>query len=415
MKKTTTIFDRQFRDEDLQLLDSGTPTIIKEETKMLLRKYNTEIFEPDVRELGTPSSEDIDFLMKRTAAARPGRRAFPWRILALAASVMIVGGIVFFAVNDGGEGNVGPRGPEHPQTGFRGQSPAAAVVTPKSEAKKAPLAYLADVQGTVKIRRPGQADITPTGACDVLYADDIVSLDANAGAKMIYSDAFFEIKGMGQYRVQAPDPVSADNKTATPKVLFRGQPGSGGGNMVVPPRTMLAAVVAPITRAKGDNVAVYSPRGASFTATPEVKIAGDPSQTYEVCVLDLEGKTVGKSVSMRGGSSVPWKTISDTPLVDDEIYHLSIRHGGKIVNDQNESSFWHLTGTERENLTIALRQIESIQTESTRLFFRANALYMNGCYSEACAIAESLTKLEPQNTLYVNLTKLIVKELGIKQ
>lgn len=414
VKKSATIFDRQFREEDLKLLDSGTQTMIKEETKMLLRKYNTEIFEPDIRELFIPSSGEIDSLMEKTAAARPGRRTFPWRILALAASIMVVCGIAFFVVHDGGKGEIGTQeqGPV-PQTVFRGQSPTTAVMPPKSNEKKEPLAYLADFRGTVKIQRSGQTDITPSGACEVLYADDIVSLDANAGAKMIYSDAFFEIKGMGQYRVQTPDPVSADDRTATPKVLFRGQPGSGGGNMVVPPSTMLAAVVAPITRAKGDNVAVYSPRGASFTATPEVRIAGDPSQTYEVCVLDLEGKIVGKSVSMRGGASVPWKTISDTPLAEDEIYHLRIRCGGKIVNDQNESSFWRLSGAERENLMTALRQVDSIQAEATRLFFRANALYMNGCHSEAYAIVDDLLQKNPNVKFYVQLKVLCKISLKI--
>ena len=384
---------------------------------MLLRKYNTEIFEPDIRELRTPSSSEIDLLMKRTATARPGRRFFSWHILALAASVMVVCGITFFVMHSGSKGIIGSHGSSQvPQTTFRGQTPATVGVMPKNDEKKMPQAYLADIQGAVKIRRSGQVDLLPSGACEILYVGDIVILEAGAKAKMIYEDAFFGIEGAGQYLVQAPDPVSTDNKSTTPKILgtTRGLLGMTNNNMVVPPRTMLAAVVAPITRANGSDVAIYSPRGASFSDTPAIKIAGDTAKIYEVCVLDLEGKVVGRPINMRGGSMIPWAKISNIALADDEIYHLTIRCGGKIVNDQNESTFWRLSGTDCENLKTTLRQVDSIQTETTKIFFRASALYMNGCHSEALLLVEGIQNYK-DDQLCRQLHALCLKALGVSR
>ena len=101
MKKT--IFDRRLPDEDIEILNDGGP-VDEEEKRLLklLRERNTEIFEPNDRELETPSAGEIDKLMNKTASFRPRRRAFPWRILALAASVLIVSGVALFTMRSGG-------------------------------------------------------------------------------------------------------------------------------------------------------------------------------------------------------------------------------------------------------------------------------------------------------------------------
>ena len=99
MKKAETIFDRRLPDEDIEILTDGEP-VDEEEKRLLklLREHNTEIFEPNDRALEAPSEAEIEQLMEKTASVRPRRKAFPWRMLGLAASVVVVCGIAFFTM-----------------------------------------------------------------------------------------------------------------------------------------------------------------------------------------------------------------------------------------------------------------------------------------------------------------------------
>lgn len=394
MKKPTTIFDKQYRLADRKIQGKVENTTEKENADMLLRKYNTEIFDPEFRELEKALPEEIENLMSRTLKSKkPILFQRNWsassKIWALAASLALVCGIAFYAfrVGDNTSHNQMPS----PDYRVRGQgAPAAnAAAAVSDEKQKNALAYLVDVQGNVKVVRTSKKEITPS-SCEVLYKDDVVVLAAGAKAKIMYEDAFFEVSGAKRYQIQAPDPVIQENgkivsQRVEPSITTRGNHLglSKIPSMIMPPRTLLAQVVTPITRAGNNTIPIYSPQGASYTDRPDLKIGGDPQKIYTVTILE-DGEAIGRPVNIKGQMVVPWSEISNVPIKDmgDAIYEVKVQYNGKIVNGTN-SSFWRLSKTDRERMTFALRYIDSMKTESARIFFKANTLYMNRCYSEA--------------------------------
>lgn len=394
MKKPTTIFDKQYRLEDRKIQGKVENTTEKENADMLLRKYNTEIFDPEFRELEKALPEEIENLMSRALKSKkPILFQRNWsassKIWTLAASLALVCGIAFYAfrVGDNTSHNQVPS----PDYRVRGQgAPVAnAAAAVSDEKQNNALAYLVDVQGNVKVVRASKKEITPS-SCEVLYKDDVVVLAAGAKAKIMYEDAFFEVSGAKRYQIQAPDPVIQENgKVASqrvePSITTRGNHLglSKIPSMIMPPRTLLAQVVTPITRAGNNTIPIYSPQGASYTDRPDLKIGGDPQKIYTVTILE-DGEAIGRPVNIKGQMVVPWSEISNVPIKDmgDAIYEVKVQYNGKIVNGTN-SSFWRLSKTDRERMTFALRYIDSMKTESARIFFKANTLYMNRCYSEA--------------------------------
>lgn len=425
MKKPTTIFDKQYRLEDRKIQGKVDNTTEKENADMLLRKYNTEIFDPEFRELEKALPEEIEKLMSRTLKSqKPILFQRNWsassKIFALAASLALVCGIAFYAfrVGDNTSHNQMPS----PDYRVRGQGTPVvnAAVAVSDEKQNNALAYLVDVQGNVKVLRTSKKEITPS-SCEVLYKDDVVVLAAGAKAKIMYEDAFFEVSGAKRYQIQAPDPVIQENgKVASqrvePSITTRGNHLglSKIPSMIMPPRTLLAQVVTPITRAGNNTIPIYSPQGASFTNKPIVKIGGDPDLAYTVSILDLEGAVIGKAMSMKGKTQREWTDFTNSPIVEDEIYTLRVQFNGKIVNDANNASFWLLSKQDREKVTVALKFADAVKSERERAFFRANAFYMNGCYAEAYAIAEKdISKMQNQ-PLYEKFMKMCLLALGIK-
>lgn len=424
MKKIETIFDKHSREEDLNLLKNDKSTQDEEKTKMLLRRYNIEIFEPDIRDLNCPEQREIDMIMEKTKSLRPSNshNFFSIRYFAYAASVLVVCGLTFSVLktnytekNMPGSGSSGTT-----NTQFRGVAPVAPATPAKDKKDSEPLAYLVDMQGKIEIVRQGGKKNAPS-SCEVLYKGDVVVLADKAKAKVMYSDAFFNVSGPMQYKIEDPDPVAVSQnndvvKRLKPTITTRGM--HWGLNttppIVMPPRTLLASAVTPITRAGIDGISVFSPKGASFTDKPIVRIGGDPNLTYTVSILDLEGTVIGKSVTMKGNTQQGWTNFTNTPIVEDEIYTLRVQQNGKIVNDINNASFWLLSKQDKEKVSVALKYVDSVESEQERTFFQANAFYMNGCYAEAYAIVKLLTDKYSGNALYLNLVQLTRNALKIK-
>lgn len=424
MKKFETIFDKHSREDDLNLLKNDKSSQDEEKTKMLLRRYNTEIFEPDIRDLNCPGQREIDMIMAKTKSLRPSNshNFFSIRYFAYAASFLIVCGLTFSVLKTNyTEKNMsgsGPSGTSNNQ--FRGVAPVAPATPAKDKKDSEPLAYLVDMQGKIEIVRQGGKKNAPS-SCEVLYKGDVVVLADKAKAKVMYSDAFFNVSGPMQYKIEDPDPVAVSQnndvvKRLKPTITTRGM--HWGLNttppIVMPPRTLLASAVTPITRAGIDGISVFSPKGASFTDKPIVRIGGDPNLTYTVSILDLEGTVIGKAVTMTGNTQQGWTNFTNTPIVEDEIYTLRVQQNGKIVNDINNASFWLLSKQDKEKVSIALKYVGSVESEQERTFFQANAFYMNGCYAEAYAIVKPLTDKYLGNALYLHLVQLTRNALKIK-
>lgn len=424
MKKFETIFDKHSREDDLNLLKNDKSSQDEEKTKMLLRRYNTEIFEPDIRDLNCPGQREIDMIMAKTKSLRPSNshNFFSIRYFAYAASFLIVCGLTFSVLKTNyTEKNMsgsGPSGTSNNQ--FRGVAPVAPATPAKDKKDSEPLAYLVDMQGKIEIVRQGGKKNAPS-SCEVLCKGDVVVLADKAKAKVMYSDAFFNVSGPMQYKIEDPDPVAVSQnndvvKRLKPTITTRGM--HWGLNttppIVMPPRTLLASAVTPITRAGIDGISVFSPKGASFTDKPIVRIGGDPNLTYTVSILDLEGTVIGKAVTMTGKKQRPWSDFCALPIVENEIYTLQVLQNGKIVNDVSNALFWLLSKSEQEKVSVALKYVDSVESEQERAFLRASAFYMNGCYAEAYAIAEWLLGKKTQNSLYSNFTRMCKVCLNIK-
>ena len=388
--------------------------------EMILKRYNTMIFDPERKELELPVMSEIDNLMKKTKHVRPAsytfKSIFNMKNLAFAASFLVACVLAFQLYNTQTTSNSDGGSKDFIPTQMRGVSKGA-VAVPTDKKNEPPLAYLVDITGEIKITTRGGKS---PASCEVLFNNDIVMLSAGASAKIMYSDAIFDIAGPQKYQVLSPNPTifqsaQVRGNAIDPVLTTRGNH-LGTNNtpsIVMPPKTLMATVVAPITRA-GDSINVYSPKGASFTDAPVIKIGGDSKQTYIVSILDMEGTVIGKPVAIAGCSQKNWKEFSSSPIVEDEIYTSRIQLNGKIVNDTNNSSFWLLSSQEKERVSVALKYVSSIKSTSERDFFRANAFYMNGCYSEAYAIVRTLADKYPQNTLYLNLVQLTQNALKIK-
>lgn len=418
MKKTKTIFDLT------------TNNVEKEKIAMLLQRYNTEIFDPEDKELAVVNPDEIEILMRKTCNNRPFSRTknkgfFRWKVLTCAASMFITCGLLFvileFNSKTGKLNNVGGN-TSPPSEQFRGFTPSIGgnTSTTVSSQEQIPLAYLVDVQGSVTISRNQQEPFVPT-SCEVLYQNDLIILAEDAKAKIMYEDAFFNVFGPKQYVVSNPNPTLAENGKATkqqlePTITTRGMH-LGLNNvqtMVMPPRTLMVQVTTPITRA-GEAIPVYSPKGISFSNTPSIKIGGDSNTTYVVSILDIENSVIGRSVEVKGKSLHQWSEFCSTPIVEDEIYSIRIIHNGQIVNDNNDSSFWLLAKGQSTQISNIMKYLSSIEAESERLFLKANVLYWNGCYSEALLIMEKLQVSAKEKQLYENLLNRCKNELKIKE
>ena len=78
-------------------------------------------------------------------------------------------------------------------TQMRGGSKSA-VAVPTDKKNEQPLAYLVDITGEIKITTRGGKS---PASCEVLFNNDIVILSAGASAKIMYSDAIFDIVSSG--------------------------------------------------------------------------------------------------------------------------------------------------------------------------------------------------------------------------
>ena len=393
-----------------------------EAVEMILKRYNTMIFDPERKELEPPVMSEIDSLMKKTKHIRPNsyiiKDIFSIRIFAYAASFAVVCILAFQIFNTKSTSDVTSSPEQYIPTQMRGGKSVGAIAVPGSTREESPLAYLVDIQGVIKVSSKMKQEKTPAN-CEVLFSGDIVVLSSGASAKIMYSDAIFEIAGPQKYQVENPNPTifmseQTRGKAIDPVLTTRGNH-LGTNNtpsIVMPPKTLMATVVAPITRA-GDSIDVYSPKGASFTDAPVIKIGGDSKQTYIVSILDMEGTVIGKPVAIAGCSQKNWKDFSAATIAEDEIYTLRVQLNGKIVNDTNNSSFGLLSSQEKERVSVAMKYVSSIKSTSERDFFRANAFYMNGCYSEAFLLLENTINAE--NQLMKQLLKLCKISLKIQE
>lgn len=393
-----------------------------EALNMILRRYNTMIFEPERKELEQPMVSEIDSLMKKTKHIRPNaykiKDIFSIRIFAYAASFAVVCILAFQIFNTKSTSDVTSSPEQYIPTQMRGGKSVGAIAVPGSTREESPLAYLVDIQGVIKVSSKMKQEKTPA-SCEVLFSGDIVVLSSGASAKIMYSDAIFEIAGPQKYQVENPNPTifmseQTRGKAIDPVMTTRGNH-LGTNNtpsIVMPPKTLMASIIAPITRA-GDSINVYSPKGASYTDKPIIKIGGDPQQKYIVSILDMEGTVVGKPITIAGCTQKDWKDFSAAPIVEDEIYTLRVQLNGKIVNDTNNASFWLLSSEEKEKVSVALKYVSSIKSLQEKQFFQANAFYMNGCYAESFLILENSSKSE--NYLIKQLLKLCKISLKIQE
>lgn len=391
-----------------------------EAVEMILKRYNTMIFDPERKELEPPVMSEIDNLMKNTKHIRPAsytfKSIFNMKNFAFAASFLVACVLAFQLYNTQTTSNSDGGSKDFIPTQMRGGSKSA-VAVPTDKKNEQPLAYLVDITGEIKITTRGGKS---PASCEVLFNNDIVILSAGASAKIMYEDAFFNVFGPKQYVITKPNPATVESNGETrqlePELTTRGH-AWGQANvpaLVMPPRTLMVQVTTPITRA-GESIPVYSPKGLSFSNTPAIKIGGDSNTTYVVSILDIENSVIGRSVEVKGKSLHQWSEFCSTPIVEDEIYSIRITHNGQIVNDSNDSSFWLLAKGQSKQTSNIMKYLSSIESESERLFFKANVLYWNGCYSEALLIMEKLQSQAKEKQLYENLLNRCKNELKMKE
>ena len=431
MTKCKTCFDRIFRKEEISFLSEEIIDKQREESRMLLRTYNTEIFDPKQEELPSVTKSEFNKFINRTANIRRKKDqkiilSFQYKyLMACAASLAIVCCMYFFFTSNNkyfAPENISDN-PLNTDV-FRGQNgnmPIYQTLSGDAQSSSAvennvePLAYLVDTNGNVIIKR-GASFRTVNTSCEILNKGDIVSLEGESTVKIMYEDAFFDLAGPSEYQIARSSPlkmgVGNSRQIIEPSFTVRGAGYVDPANtLVIAPKSLIGMIDVPVTRTTGEYIEVFSPRGATFSHTPSITIGGDDNNTYVISVLDFTGDVCGRPMQIMGHSSIAWNEITDEPLHQDEMYSIIVTSNGKIVNDANNAFFWLISSAESERISDVIKHVAEIESTEARCFFNANALYMNGCYAEAREIA---LKLEQKNQIYANFVKLCNNALGVK-
>lgn len=389
---------------------------------MMLKRYVTDVFDPNADEIFPMGEAALAAVMKRTYFMRSlvrARTCLTANFRSVAAIAMLLGFSCFFIARQ--NSTTDHQAVEaQPQTSFRGVTDGTvATASGTFEKKESPLAYLVDVSGDIAIVKGGKKYAVKS-SCEVLNTGDELDIPDGAKGKVMYEDAFYEVSGPVRYRIVSPDPLKinvagADNPIE-PKFSTRGAHlGLGKGeSFVVAPTMMLAQVIPPTTRAGDAEVVVYSPRGACYNACLMVGITGDPKVEYSIAALDMEGAGIGGTVKLCGSSCAPAGALFVASPEEEDIYSIKVTRGGKTVNEVSTSTFWLVGGEERKKITAALHPVGLIESQTAKDFFTANVLYANGCHSEAYLLSRTLCDKEPKNGLYLNLKKLCAKALNLR-
>lgn len=389
---------------------------------MMLKRYVTDVFDPNADEIFPMGEAALAAVMKRTYFMRSlikARTCLTANFRSVAAVAMLLGfSCVFIARQNSTTDHQAVDA--QPQTSFRGVTDGTIATASGTSAKdESPLAYLVDVSGDIAIIKGGKKYAVKS-SCEVLNTGDELDIPDGAKGKVMYEDAFYEVSGPVRYRIASPDPlkinVAGAENPIEPKFSTRGAHlGLGKGeSFVVAPTMMLAQVIPPTTRAGDAEVVVYSPRGACYNACLMIGITGDPKVEYSIAALDMEGAGIGGTVKLCGSSCAPANALlAASPEVED-IYSIKVTRDGKTVNEVSTSTFWLVGGDERKKIARELQPLSLIASETAKDFFTANVLYANGCNSEAYFLSKKLCEREPKNALYVNLMRLCAKALKLR-
>ena len=389
---------------------------------MMLKRYVTDVFDPNADEIFPMGEAALAAVMKRTYFMRSlvrARTCLTANFRSVAAIAMLLGFSCFFIARQNSSTDHQAVDAQ-PQTSFRGVTDGTvATASGTSEKEESPLAYLVDVSGDIAIVKGGKKYAVKS-SCEVLNTGDELDIPDGAKGKVMYEDAFYEVSGPVRYRIASPDPlkinVAGAGNPIEPKFSTRGAHlGLGKGeSFVVAPTMMLAQVIPPTTRAGDAEVVVYSPRGACYNECLTVGITGDPRVEYSILALDMEGAEIGGAIKVCGSSCASANALFAASLVEDDIYSIKVTRDGKTVNEVSTSTFWLVSGDERKKIARELQPVSSIASETAKDFFTANVLYANGCNSEAYFLSKKLCEREPKNALYVNLMRLCAKALKLR-
>lgn len=305
------------------------------------------------------------------------------------------------------------------------------------------VSFLTNMSGGISFLRNGSKCIS-SGECEILYENDLVALEAGSSASIYYDDKIFEVVGPASFVIweDAPFRYGDDNLVTksselsyaitglaiptpvamTPVVSSETDSPSGGSGagkkLLQSPLTLLASI-APITVRAGDGyIPVYSPRGFTFSAHPEIMIGGNRNDRYVVEIFDAEtDKQVGRTITVNGGEAVPWTELSDKPMADGEQYTITVtgKDDKSIENDPTNNMF-EFSSDKHDKIVKSktFQHINAIKDETVKSFFMANMLYTEGFYSDSYCILSRIANGGNMQKSIENLKKLCLNKLKIR-
>ena len=268
--------------------------------------------------------------------------------------------------------------------------------------------FITNVKGDVIIARNGENGIA-SYPFEPLYTDDIVNLEKDAVAWVLYENAMYELQGPNSYRVGKDELTATDAAKETNPVSSS----KSEKNLISAPSSLLAQLAFINVRGDKDTVPIFSPNGKITSNKPVVRIGGNPEKTYLVSIVDSNNKAVGSAREIRGLSSHDWTEFVQEPIKDDETYFLTITSDGKILNGDN-NAFW-FPSQENTALKESTTVISRIDDSVARKFFLANILYTNGFYSDAYLVLDDISWEKTVPDAVKQLKTMILGRLGIPE
>ena len=296
---------------------------------------------------------------------------------------------------------------------FRGQ-PGEPL--PLYDPANSPVAYLFDTTGQVSVTRATNLQARVSAACFLIQTNDIITAGPRSFAIIIHTNAVYFLSNAANYRITGNGIImDGRGKPPVPETQIAG--------LIMSPIDLLApAVCAPDLSVQPDApAAVLSPRGATYSQTPDVVWLGSDRETYEVGIQPLStGADVPALVfkpQQVHGCVLHWADTGWPPLPRSSSWQVVIRRSDTIVSDQ-ENRFAVLTPDSAERLTHKLAEIDRLLPSGHAQAFVKAVLMLNAdpsCAAEARLLAIRLSTKAPKNIVYLKLIQHAYARMGFQK
>jgi hypothetical protein len=391
---------------------------------VLLKRFRHFLFAPGPDRLSKAGLDlQVQDMLQRTRDVRPraaARRTAIWgpiplRALGLAALVLLSVGLALWHLPFGlrskptsysvaaSANRVGILGCARllATATYRSVDPRSESIALLAEGSRA-LGYLFPEGATVDVvRTDGESARVQTPVLVVSPGDELAVTGPNP-ATVLFERQVVILPSPGDYRVKEDGHIEAAAGGASPPRLEAGMPA-----IAISPSSLLAAVTYGAESPPAAPAVVLSPRGATFSQTPEVVWTGSGTDMYTVSVISAEPAAARMpphlGPSPVRAAEVAWRDLGWPPLPRDTSWKMRITRDGVVVSD-TANQFHVLSARAAEALSAKLAAVERLLPQGDARDFARMSILMTHeppCAAEARRIAMDIRRraAAPENLI----------------